>query len=547
MEEEKKIISINKDQRFYLLRAKSFLENEQNFKKALKYLRMTDQMELDEDGRNLADSLRSGAYFGLRMLPMSIFYNYKVLKRSDNLSTNNVYAMLSRAYFVLGEYDVAKFYANVYLNQNKNSQQAKFFKEMFDEIDKTKKGKSFPQLVNENFLLRRNLAIAHEKMSQGDLEGAIKSYEEIKDYQNDDVRNELVMAYFFAGEPEKAEQIIKKYGRDSVQDLTSQMLIEYSLGNDENCSKCKIKLQNLEHMDIEQKYRIGVAFSQVGEADLAMKYMRDYVENSVAEPELDFLYCITCINCGQGEKIKNRLLDLKLLDPFDSYIFDYYIKFCSSTKKHNFRYIFNLPRREETNVNNKIKQMLVQTPEDLLKEFKNNEDLFYYIAKQDTSISNLLLLKLSSIDDSCLDNFFDFILLGKQTKTKLKNKIALKRAGLNCTKQVCVVRDDIFSKIILPNNLVTKINNPNLYKAILLFVEFVLTDIANFQLTIAKPIVKLERKIKNDNIDEKILASFLAWDVLKDTRYASLSKICNKFKITQDNFYAFTSKYNLEV
>lgn len=547
MEEEKKIISINKSPRFYLFHAKYSLEEKQDFKKTLRYLRMTDHMNLDEEGKNLANSLRAGAYCGLRMIPMGIFYSYKVLKKTDNLPTDNVYAMLARSYFVLGEYDVSRFYANVYLNQNKNSKQAKLFKEMFDEIDKTQRGKPTLQLVNDEYILKRNLLIAHENMSRGNLDEAIKNYEGIANYQNDDVRNELVMAYFFAGDLEKAKQIIDKYGKDSIQDLTSQMLIEFSLGNEENCEKFKKKLQDLEHIDLEQKYRIGAAFSQVGEAELAMIYMRDYVESGYAEPELDFLYCIACINCRQGEKIKGRLLDLKLLDPFDAYIFDFYLKFCGSNKKHNFKYIFNLPNREELNVDNKVKEMLVQTPEILLKEFNENENLFYYIAKQETNTSNLLLLKLASIDDNCLDDFFDFVLLGRQSKTKLKNRIALKRAGLNCTKQVCVVREDIFSKIILPNNLVTKTNNLNLYKAILLLVEFILTDIANFQLTIVKPVVRLERKIKNDKIDEKILASYLAWDILKDTRHTTLNKICNKFKITQEEFYSFTTKYGLEV
>lgn len=547
MEEERKVINIKKNPTFYLFRARTFCEDEQDFKKSLKYLRMTDQMELSEESKSLADSIRSGAYCGLRMIPMGIFYGYKVLKRTDGPLADTIYPMLARAYFMLDEYDVARFYANVYLNQHKNSPQAQYFKEMFAEIDRIQKEKPSLQLVNDEYLLKRNLLIAHENMSQGNLEEAIKTYENMANYQNDDIRNELVMAYFFAGELDRASEIIRTYGKDSVQDLISQMLIEYSMGHDENCEKIKKRLQSIENVDLEQKYRIGASFSQVGENELAVKYMQGYVESGMAEPELDFLYCITCINCGKGEQIKNRLLDLKLIDPFDGYIFDYYLKFCNDNKKHSFKYIFNIPKREENIVNAKVKELLVQTPEMLLNEFKENEDLFYYIAKQNSNISSLLLLKLASIDDNCLDDFFDFILLGRQTKTSLKNRIALKRAGLNCTRRVCIVRDDIFSKIILPNNLATKTNNINLYNAVMLLVQYIFTDIANFQLTIAKPVVRLERKIKSDNVDEKILATYLAWDILKVTRHAPLSKICSKFKVTQEEFYDFTTKYNLEV
>ncbi len=547
MEEERKVINIKKKPIFYLFRARKFFEEEQEYKKALKYLRIAGQMELNDDEEFLINSIRSGIYYELRMIPMGIFYGYKVLKKTDDSHADLVYTMLARAYFMLEEYDVARFYANVYLNQHKNTPQEQLLKDMLVEIDRIQKGKPALQLVNDDYLLKHNLLLAHEKMSQGNLEEAIKTYENMANFQDDDIRNELVMAYFFAGEMDRASEIIKTYGKESVQDLISQMLIEYSLGNDERCKEIKKRLQNIDNVDMEQRYRIGASFSQVGENELAAEYMRGYVESGTAEPELDFLYCITCINCGKGEQIKTRLLDLKLLDPFDGYIFDYYLKFCGDNKKHNFKYIFNIPKREENIINAKVKEMLVQTPEALLNEFKNNEDLFYYIAKQETNISSLLLLKLASIDDNCLDEFFDFILLGRQIKTSLKNRIALKRAGLNCTRRVCIVRDDIFSKIILPNNLATKTNNMNLYNAVMLLVRYIFTDIANFQLTIAKPVVRLERKIKNDNVDENVLAAFLAWDILKDTRHAPLSKICNKFKITQEDFYDFTTKYNLEV
>ena len=547
MEQEKKVLSIKESPMFYINHARQILNEGGDFRRCLAYIHMAEKFELNNDQQQLLYSIYIEAYFSAGMLQMSIYYCYKALK-TLNLSLHNIiFVMLSRYFFLMGEYDVARFYSNVYLNLDENSEQAKYCNHLRKEIDKKTNIKPMPRIVNEDYLYKQNIALAHELMSKGDVSNAIKCYEEIGNFENEDVRNELVMAYVFDEELQKASDLINKYGKDSIQDLISKMIVEYSLGNRESFEKAKKELLARDIRDYEQKYRIGASFSQVNEPKLAMEYMQDYVESGMAEAELDFLYCIVCINCGFGEKAKSRLIDLKTVDLFDRYIIDYYIKACSTDGKHNYKYIFNLPKREENIVNTKIKEMLVQTPEKLLEEYKNNEDMFYYIAKQNSNISNLLLLKLASIDDNRLDDFFDFVLFGKQVKDNLKNRIALKRAGLNCAKQVCVVRDDIFSRIILPNNLATKTNNIHLFNAIMLFVEYVLNDISNFQLTIAKIVVKVERKIKNDDVDEKILASYIAWETFRESKRFSLNKICNKFKISQEDFYDFAKKYDFEV
>ena len=547
MEQENKVLSIKESPMFYINHARQILNEGNDFKRCLAYLHMAEKLELNNEQQQLIQSLYIEAYFSVGMLQMSVYHCYRALK-TLNLSLHDmIFLMLARNFFLMGEYDVAKFYCNVYLNQDENSDQANFCKHLQKEIEQKLNIKPKPRLVNDDYLYRHNIILAHDMMSRGDISGAIKCYEDIADFENEDVRNELAMAYFFDGELQKASDLVNQYGKDTVQDLISKMIVEYSIGNKESFEMAKKELLARDITDLEQRYRVGASFSQVNEPELAMEYMRDYVESGTAEAELEFLYCIACINCGHGDRVKNRLIDLKTVDPFDEYIFDFYIKACSSVGKHNYKYIFNIPKREENVINAKIKEMLVQTPEALLNEYKNNESMFYYIAKQNTSTSNLLLLKLASIDDKCLDDFFDFVLFGKQIKVNLKNRIAIKRAGLNCTKQICVVRDDIFSRIVLPNNLATKTNNINLYNAVVLFVEYVMNDLSNFQLSIAKIIVKIERKIKNDDVDEKVLGAYIAWETFRNSKSMSLSKICNRFKISQEEFYDFTKKYDFEV
>lgn len=555
MEEEKKVVSeeekvifINRDPIYFLKKAKKAVDDGKDFKKALSYVRIAERGNLNARESLLANSIRANAYLFMDMAHMSVFYCYKIFNLDGIINVcNEPYPMLIQAFFMMNKYDIARFYANEYLEKDPGGKFAKFVKTMLFEMDKLQQVKQPLQLVDNEYLSREDIFCARESMSKGNINDAIKYYEQIPDRDNDDLRNELVMAYFFAGDYEKANELISAHGSGSVQDLISQMMIEYSTDRTDDFEKTKQKLLDMQIHDAEKRYRVGAAFSQLGETKLAVEYMRDYVESGMADPELEFLYCIACINCGKGEQVKKRLLDLKLLDPFDNYIFDFYIKACGKPGLHNFNYTFNVPRREENQINAKVKEMLVMSPEALMEEMKNNTDLFYYIAKQNSNTSSLLLLKLAAIDDFRLEDFFDVVLFGRQTPTKLKNKIFLKRVGLNCSRQVAIVRDDIYSKIVLPNNLATKTNNPNLYKAISLFAEYILNALPGFQVSITRPVIKMERRIKGDEVDEKILAAYLSWDVLKANKHFTLSKICNKFKITQEELFNFTIKYTLDV
>ena len=81
-------------------------------------------------------------------------------------------------------------------------------------------------------------------------------------------------------------------------------------------------------------------------------------------------------------------------------------------------------------------------------------------------------------------------------------------------------------------------------------VEYLLTkEKPIFNINLKRNIIKLERKICQDEINSDILASFLTWDFVSKQKNlnSTLRKVLEHFNISQEVFYAFVEKYGLEV
>jgi hypothetical protein len=277
--------------------------------------------------------------------------------------------------------------------------------------------------------------------------------------------------------------------------------------------------------------------------------MQQFLSTENVEPELKFLYSITLINKGDYAEAKNILLDLKSLDPFNSYVFDYYLSICNSENlESKLEYIFSVPVSQYLKIQQQLKDYIVLDSEKLLQQFNENTNLFYFFASlPDSSTKTAILQKLSLIEDKNLDDYFEYILLSNSTKNSLKNKIMLNRLSLDNTNMVCMVKDKIFYKITIPNNLATKNNNKNLYQALMNVLKYFVEQNIILNINLKRVVIKTEKIIGDDKILPQILACFLVWEYTKQRKIVTLSKICKYFEITQEEFYNFLNTYNLEV
>ena len=72
------------------------------------------------------------------------------------------------------------------------------------------------------------------------------------------------------------------------------------------------------------------------------------------------------------------------------------------------------------------------------------------------------------------------------------------------------VKNKFYTNIVLPYKKATKLINPKMSEASIKVVEYLLTkEKPLFNINLKRNIIKLERKIGQDEIDSNILASFL--------------------------------------
>ena len=342
----------------------------------------------------IANNLELSNYYYFACLDSDIFAQIAFRGLGENFAKQNDNIM-------------ARFYLNQCVNLLENSQLAESAKQKLKQIGST----NFKGLrvvgQDEKIYNDKKIAQAAEFMSKGKFEKAIDLLEKYGDFNDSKVRAELSLAYFFVNDTQKGINLIKEFGDDNILDLCNLLLIYYCEGDKDNFAVIKDKLRKFEVKKDEDNFKIGLTFAQTDELDLAKLYMEKFFSKVQYEMELEFLYCLTCINSRDFETAKNKLLDLKTLDPFNNYIYNYYLNLCEKQEECKLEYIFNVPVKEFMQVQNKIKMFLVKKDEDLKEDFLANKDLFYFIASiPESNTKSLLLLKLAGIEGKELNEYF---------------------------------------------------------------------------------------------------------------------------------------------
>lgn len=541
--EDKKIIEFKQDDKFYFKKGNELLADGQ-IHKAIVYFQKALNLAKDKNLflKGSYYLVMAQAYSLLNCIDLSNYYYYCALK-------NDVFAQL--VFRGLGENLInqndeltARFYLNECVNLLENSEVAKSAKARLETLNKSQK--KFRVIGGKDtFSCDR----AEELMSQGKFDEVIDLLEKNANFEDEKLRAELSLAYFFANKTEQGKDLIEKHGNDSIFDLCNLLLLYYCDEEKDKYEQVKSKIRDKQNLQKEDYFKIGLTFAQTQDYDLAKLYMQQFLSTEKPEPELKFLYALLLINKKDFKEAKSIMLDLKALDPFNSYVFDYYLNICKTEViDTKLEYIFSVPVSEYLKIQQKLKEFLVLDNEKLLEAFNNNTNLFYFLASlPDTTIKSAILQKLSLIEDKNLDDLFEYVLLSNTTKNSLKNKIMLNRLSLDNTSIVCVVKDKIFSKIVIPNNMATKHNNQNLQQGLMLAVKFFVENNLILNINLKRVIIKLEKIIGADNNLPEVLAAIIVWEYTKQRKIVSLSKICKYFNISQEQFYDFVNKYGLEI
>ena len=541
-----KILSFNKDDKFYFKRANDFLAKNQ-FIPAIRFLNKA--IELAENKTLFIKCsyylVLAQAYSSINFYELSNFCYYKALE--NDIFAQLVFRGLGENFHYLGDNLISKFYLNQCVNLLETSQVALSAKTKLAEIENSERP-NFKIIKSEDNLSIDEQNKVKKLISLGKFSQVINLIKTKNNFSNPELRAELALAYFFTGETQKGIDLINQFGNESLTDLCNLMLMYFNVGDINNYNLTREKILNYKTENDEQLFKIGLTLAQTEDYQKAKEYMQNFLQKNPYEWELKFLYAITCINCNQKDTAKNILIDLKTIDPYSKYTINYYLNICNNNTTNKLQYIFNLPLSEYTKVQNKVKEFLTLSNEQLLNAFNQNEDLFYFLANnEETNLIKTIFLKLSLIDDQNLKKFFDYCLLVENLKEKTKNEIVLNLLSQDSAKSVVFVKNKIFTKIVVPNILATKANNQNVFESLQLVLKFIISEEILMNVNLKRQIILTERIIKQNKVDPYVLASYITFDYLKNKKATSLSKICKYFGITQQEFYKFVQEYNLDV
>ena len=552
MEKEKdkdKVINIKRDDRYYMTKANACMLDK-DFLQAIKYFHKAVNAVENSKLHHLIDvsyKIALGqAYSFVNDLDMANYYFYTSLKYE--YTSQVAYLWLGENFMKADDDQTARFYFNQSINYLPNSEVAERAKLRLEILNKVNH-KGFRVVGGQSVATKQKLAQAEDYMSRCKFEKAVEIYEKYGDFSDPKTRAELSLAYFFLNDTKKGTELIKEHGQNTLLDLCNLLLIYYCEDDKENFDKTKDELLNYKISKDEDYFKIGLTFAQTGLVEKAKIYMQNFLSKAKYEPEFEFLYCLTCINAKDYETARKKLIDLKALNPIKSYVYDYYILLCSEKRDEKVEYVFSLPVKEYLKVQNKIKEFMLLGKDELLEAFLQNKDMFYFIASlPETNAIKMLLVKLATIENKHLINFFDYVLLNDYTKPKTKERLVMARGYLDSVDIVGLVRDDVYTRVVFPetkDNL--KLTQEGVFQAGMNAIEYFLSKTHALH-------IELNLLLRNKNIamlpkvfDVSALSVYYVLKNAKSYKDIKLRDVCAYFDVSQEDFYKFIEENKLDM
>lgn len=538
------VLTITQDNNYYFSKANELLPKGE-YLQAIKYLNKA--ITLAEDKNIFLKCsyylVLAQAYSFVKCQNLSNYYYFCAL--DNEIFAQVAFRGLGENFCTEGDDLTARFYLNQCINFLDSSQVAQSAKQKLETMPPVNK---FRVINTKTYEQERKMEQADDFMSKGKFDKAIEVLQTCN-LDDDKTRAELSLAYFFTNKTEESLNLVLEKGKDTVLDLCNLLLIYYCDCKSFEFEKTKQKLITKQNLTTEEKFKIGLTFAQTSNLKLAKDYMNMYFADRPNDHELKFLYALVCINNFDFKEAKEILIDLKTLNPFNNYLFDYYLNICQKEDKTaKIEYVFNVPVSEYIKIQAKIKQFLTLKEEELLSAFLKNKSMFYFLFNLPQSRTIIsLITNLSKIDNYSIQEYFNYIFLNNFFSSNQKISWAINRVKLDSSTGVKIVKDKIYTRIVLPNMLATKANNKSLYEAVILCCKYVLQEALFMVTNLKRNIIKLERVIASETLNPKVLATFLIWDKTKEHNTTSLSKICKYFEVSQEEFYEFTNHFDLEV
>ncbi|WFA04721.1 tetratricopeptide repeat protein [Bacillus sp. HSf4] len=218
-----------------------------------------------------------------------------ILKNMNEKMTE-CYYFKANNYAHLGLFQEAYKAAETYLKEDPNGEFSTENAELLDLLDMGEEGQGFSEYDQDDLILKQDRA--KSLLENGQLQESIVMLEEIiADYPEFwSAYNNLALAYFYAGDVQKAKATIftvleKSHG--NLHALCNLLIFYHYERKDDKVKELSEQLSNIYPMLIEQRYKLGATLSLVGRHDLGFKWLKSLYRMGF-EGDETFYYWLSC-------------------------------------------------------------------------------------------------------------------------------------------------------------------------------------------------------------------------------------------------------------
>ena len=294
------ILEFKRDHNYYFKKGTAFIANG-NFFDAVKNIREAIKLCDNLFLKSSYYLVLAQAYSKMNLIQISNRCYYKALD-FDSFS-QIAFLGLGENFFLGQDMLMAQYYLNLCLRTGNEGPVIQKANMVLKEINKSGKKfrviKTYEEELNDKFL---NLAEKH--MLKGGFDKAIENFlkvdeSKLKEKEKNQLRSGLSFAYFFTGNHQKGIELSESVDNKTTLDLCNLMLLYYYNEDAEKLKVIREEILSKNDLTKEDTYKIAISFAHIKEHNTAKLYIEKVLKEDTFSTEIDLLYAIACLNCGE--------------------------------------------------------------------------------------------------------------------------------------------------------------------------------------------------------------------------------------------------------
>lgn len=359
---------------------------------------------------------------------------YGLLGYTEKANACAYYAMLKKpnkeSLYILGanylksyQYETGKRFLTKLVKEYPQDEYADFAQEILTNIDTN------DVLTDEMRMLRLSDKGKH-LIEAGKYKKAVRLYQRLNDINDSAtyIKNNLALSYFYDNEEQMAIELCKEVLSDNPYDVYANcnlVLFYYKTKQEFQLQQQLKRLKRLQPNYNEEYIKMVATFCEMDEHEAVLKYLEQLQQRQMLEAKTLYLLAAANYNVGKVSKAIDILSNILKMDEFN-YISYYYLKVIKSeVPPLKMEYYMQIPFLAILDSIKKVKQLMVLSKEDLLKDWTRDDMMvaiwgLYY---GDDGLKKLCVNLLASVGDEDCETVLREFLFRINERDEVKKEV----------------------------------------------------------------------------------------------------------------------------